>query len=119
MSSQAIDFTGIHRPDVVVAIGAEGTHRSKDLLARLDGDTLLMAAADIELPAGGASLRRIDFKALGIKNADRALAALALLAKLGRIIRPQMLAAAIDLRFAERVREAARLLVERIWAESV
>ena len=72
LSSDPINYTGIKKPDVVVALSQEGVNRRKPLFAQLDEDTTVLAADDISLPETDGSVIIMDFKTAGISNADRA-----------------------------------------------
>ena len=98
LSPEAIDYTGINRPSVVVAIGPEGVARRKKMFDGLDERCTIIQASGVEVPAGRASIQRVDFKGQGFKVTDWALASLGVLAKLDRAVRPEMLAAALAAR---------------------
>jgi len=114
LSPQAIDFTGISRPTVVVALGPEGVGRRKTILASLDDTCTVIQAAGVEVPAGRARIHRVDFKGQGFKGTDWALASLGLIAKLGRVIRPEMLEAALSLRLRGEALSAALEIVRTV-----
>ena len=116
LSADPVDYTGIDRPSVVVALANEGVGRRKKLLAKLGKDTLILKVAGVELPETGASVKEIDFKAQKIKSQDWALASLALVAKDERIISLEMLKAALELRFNKTVFELALSVVEKVTA---
>ena len=114
LSPQPVDYTGIERPNVVVALADEGVGRRKKMLARLGGDTLIIKAAGVTLPETGATVQEVDFKAQKIKTQDWALASLALLASKDRVISMDMLKAALAVRFKKAILEAAVELVDRV-----
>jgi 2-oxoglutarate ferredoxin oxidoreductase subunit beta len=99
LSSEEIGFTGIERPSVIAALGQDGVGRRRQLFESLDQKTLVLQADGIEVPETNATVRRIDFKGQGIKSQDSALASLSLLAKLNRVISPEMLKSALETRF--------------------
>jgi len=109
-----IEFTGIERPNVVLAIGPEGIARRKDLFAALGPETLLIKTLTLETPATRAETLEIDFKALRVKSPDMALAALAVLARAGRVITTDMLDRALAYRFSGKVLEASRAIIVRV-----
>ena len=114
LSPQEIFFTGITTPAVILALGQEGVDRRKSLFEYLGKDTLIIGAKDIRLPLCKAEIIRTDFKRLKIGGSDRALAALALMAKINKIISLPMLNAALAMKFkADRLTHAAEL-VERV-----
>ncbi len=98
LSPQTIDYTGISRPSVVIALGPEGVARRKKMFAGLDETCTVIQAVGVDIPACRARVHRVDFKGQGFKGADWALASLGVLAQLGFVMRPQMLEAAIAAR---------------------
>jgi 2-oxoglutarate ferredoxin oxidoreductase subunit beta len=114
LSPQPVDYTGIHYPNVVVALADEGVGRRKKMLARLDSGTLILKAAGVTLPETGATVQEVDFKAQKIKVQDWALASLALLAKKNRVLTMEMLKAALAVRFKKGILETATELVDRV-----
>ncbi len=113
VADKEIGYTGIETPDVVLALAQEGVDRRREAFAHFDGDTLVLAAADVTLPESPARVHTIDFKALGVRPPDRALAAVAAMAARQRIISPPMLDRALEHRFAGKVLESARATVEK------
>jgi pyruvate/2-oxoacid:ferredoxin oxidoreductase beta subunit/Pyruvate/2-oxoacid:ferredoxin oxidoreductase gamma subunit len=95
LSPQAIDYTGMVRPSVVIALGPEGVARRKNMLADLDATCTVVQAAGVEVPASRARVHQVDLKGQGFKSADWAMASLGVIAKLGMVIRPEMLEAAL------------------------
>jgi len=109
-----IEFTGIERPNVVIAIGPEGIARRKDLFAELGPESLVIKPLGLETPATQAETKEIDIKALAVKSPDMALAALAVLARAERVITTEMLDRALTYRFSGKVLEASRAVIERV-----
>ena len=60
----------------------------------------------------------IDFKALGLKSQDWALAGLAVMAKLGRVIRPEMLRAALEIRFKGKALAGSLATADKVQVDS-
>jgi len=114
LSPEAIDYTGIERPGVIVALDQEGVDRRQDLFKNLADDTLILKAEGVEVPACSASIHPMDLKSLKIKKPDWALASLGVLAKLGRIITTEMLEAALKIRFKNRVLENSLDVIQRV-----
>jgi hypothetical protein len=75
-SPEEIDYTGIQRPGVVIALAREGIDRRKNLFKQLDSDALVLQADGVEVPACSARILPIDLKSRGIKKQDWALASL-------------------------------------------
>ncbi len=71
----------------------------------------------IDLPSCNAEIRQIDFKKQGIKAVNRALAALAVLAKLNKIIHIEMLQSALEAKFKGKTLAAALDLVRGVEIE--
>ncbi len=113
VSAEEIGYTGIETPDVVLALDQEGVDRRREAFAHFDAGTLILAAADVTLPQSRARVHTIDFKKLGIRPPDRALAGVAAMAARQRIISTPMLHRALEHRFAGKVLETARATVEK------
>jgi len=111
LSPEEIDFTGIDNPAVVVALDQEGVDRRRAMFERLTEDALIVQIGDVSLPASKARIHPVDFKSSGIKRTDWALASLAVLAKLNRIISTEMLKAALKLKFKGNTYQAALTVV--------
>jgi Pyruvate/2-oxoacid:ferredoxin oxidoreductase gamma subunit len=113
LSPQEILYTGITKPSVVLALGQEGVDRRRDLFPALGEGALVIHAAGIDLPASTARVRSVDFRKQKIKSEDRALASLAILAKLKRTMTIDMLTAALAARFTGDALSASLELVQR------
>jgi pyruvate/2-oxoacid:ferredoxin oxidoreductase beta subunit/Pyruvate/2-oxoacid:ferredoxin oxidoreductase gamma subunit len=98
LSPQAIDYTGISRPSVVIALGPEGVARRKKMFAGLDETGTVIQAVGVDIPPCRARIHRVDLKGQGFKVTDWALASLGLLAQLGLVMRAPMLEAAMAAR---------------------
>jgi Pyruvate/2-oxoacid:ferredoxin oxidoreductase gamma subunit len=107
LSPEEIDFSGIDNPTVVVALDQEGVDRRRDLFERLAKDALIIQIS-------GVRIHRTDLKAQGIKPPDWALASLAILAKLKKVINPQMLEAALKAKFKGQTLDSALQLVKQV-----
>ena len=114
LSPEEIDFTGIDHPAVVVAMDQEAVDRRRNLFEHLGKDTLIIQISGVTLPASKAGIQRVDFKDQRIKRPDWALASLAVLAKLKKVIRTEMLEAALKVRFKGDALKAALDLIDRI-----
>jgi len=114
LAPQAIDYTGIRRPTVVVALGPEGVARREKILAALDDTGTVIQAAGVDVFAGRARINRVDFKGQGFKLTDWALASLGVLSKLGVVIRPEMLEAGLAARLKGDALAGALEVVRRI-----
>ncbi|MEZ4527504.1 MAG: thiamine pyrophosphate-dependent enzyme [Desulfobacterales bacterium] len=111
LSGEPVTYTGIENPTAVIALAQEGIDRSRKLFDRLDANCLILQAADTHIPDCKAKVMRMDFKAQKIKDQDRALAALSVLACSGKIISAEMLEAALTCRFPSPLRESILELV--------
>jgi pyruvate/2-oxoacid:ferredoxin oxidoreductase beta subunit/Pyruvate/2-oxoacid:ferredoxin oxidoreductase gamma subunit len=114
LSPEEIDYTGIDIPSVVVALDQEGVDRRRDLFRHLAKDTLVIQIGGTTIPASKARIHLVDLKGQGIKGMDRALASLAVLAKLKRVIRPEMLEAALKVRFKGKALKSSLELINRV-----
>ena len=114
LSPEEIDYTGIQRPGVVIALAWEGVERRKNLFKQLDSDALVLQADGVEVPDCSARILPMDLKSRGIKKPDWALASLGIMAQLGKIISPEMLAAALKIRFKGKTLDTALELVKKV-----
>jgi Pyruvate/2-oxoacid:ferredoxin oxidoreductase gamma subunit len=114
LSPEEIDYTGIEMPSVVIALDQEGVDRRRSLFKKLEKDVLVIQISGVKIPASKARIQLVDLKDQGIKGADRALASLAVLAKLKKVIRPEMLEAALRVRFKGKVLKSSLELIDRV-----
>jgi hypothetical protein len=114
LSPQKIDYTGIKRPSVILALAQEGVDRRRDMFKHLDSDALVLEADGVQVPACSARIHPMDLKSRRIKKPDWALASLGIMAGLGKIISPEMLAAALKIRFKGKTLDTALELVNQI-----
>ncbi len=118
LSGDPIGFTGLDQPGVVIALSQEGVDRRKSLFGGLTPRTRILKAFDTTIPPCAGVIQTLDFKKMGIKPTDRAMAALAVLAKSGNIISTDMLRAALELRFKDKILAGALELVQRAQGSS-
>ena len=114
LSPAEIDFTGIDNPTVVVALAQEGVDRRRNLFARLAKDALIIQVSGVTLPNSKARIHRADLKAQNIRRTDWALASLAVMAKLEKAIRTEMLEAALKIKFKGKTLTSARDLIRGV-----
>jgi Pyruvate/2-oxoacid:ferredoxin oxidoreductase gamma subunit len=95
ISPEPILYTGVERPDVVVALAREGVQRKRGIFAAMSPAGRIILNKGLEIPDTAAQVMEVDFKGLGIKRTERALAALALLAGTRDPISPEMLEMAL------------------------
>ncbi len=114
LSTEEIGFTGIEKASAIIAISQEGVDRRTWLFDESDDETLVLHIPDVEVPSCKAKVLPMDLKAQGIKGQDWALASLAVLAKLNRVINLEMLKSALDFRFKDKVLFSAKELVNRV-----
>ncbi len=114
LSQREIDFSGIETPNVIVALDQEGVDRRRDLFQNLTTKSLIIQIGGVSLPDSKACIHQVDFKAMGIKRTDWALASLAVLANLKRVISVDMLISALKLKFKGDTRQAALSLVKQL-----
>jgi pyruvate/2-oxoacid:ferredoxin oxidoreductase beta subunit/Pyruvate/2-oxoacid:ferredoxin oxidoreductase gamma subunit len=114
LSPEEIDYTGIEHPSVIAALDQEGVNRRRSMFERLTGNTLVLQAVGVDVPPGSARVHPMDFKSLDIKRPDWALASLGFMAWLGLIVGPEMLEAALKLRFKGKTLETALELITKV-----
>jgi len=113
LSDEEIGYSGIESPEVVLALAQEGVNRKKAIFGILQSSARVFKAKEVDLPDTAADVLEVDFKALGIRPPDRALASLALMASQNRVISPEMLKEALKNRFKGEVLEKALALVQK------
>jgi 2-oxoglutarate ferredoxin oxidoreductase subunit beta len=114
LSTEEIGYTGINRPNVVVAIGQEGADRRKALFDHLDGDSLVIQAQGVEIPPSRGRVLTYNFKGQGIKIQDWALASLSIMARVDKVISLEMLQSALKIILKEQYLAFALDLVGRL-----
>jgi pyruvate/2-oxoacid:ferredoxin oxidoreductase beta subunit/Pyruvate/2-oxoacid:ferredoxin oxidoreductase gamma subunit len=98
---QPIDYTGQTEPDVFIVLSDEGVARRKSMLENAGENTLIILAAGVKLPAEKGRIVEADFKSMGIKKRDWAMASLGVLAAQNRVVTRDMLEAGLADRFRE------------------
>lgn len=116
LSPEPIAYNGSSNPDVVLALSTEGVERRRSVLASLDSGALVLQAPGVDLPSSEARVQRLDFKALGLRSPDWALASLAVLARDRQVLTPQMLEAALEMRFSGRTLAAIQEVLAKVAA---
>ena len=96
LSTEAIDYTGIERPDVVVLLAMEGLARKKEVIERISPTGLVIRDTTVDASVKKGRVLEVNFKAYGIKKEERAMSALFLLARLGEILTEEMLDMALS-----------------------
>jgi pyruvate/2-oxoacid:ferredoxin oxidoreductase beta subunit len=114
LSPRAIGYTGIERPDVVLALSQEGVDRRKRLFDSLDNSALILQAPGVSIPSCTAQILQLSFKSQKIKPTDWALAAIIVLAKMNRVIHLEMLKSALNYKFRNNDLVSSLDLVERV-----
>ena len=107
LSDSEIEYTGIEDPSVVIALAPEGVNRRRKMLASLSTKCLVIKTAGLDLPTCPATVIEVDFKAKKIQSADRAIAALTVLAEKKHALTIEMLTEALKLRFKKSAFEMA------------
>jgi pyruvate/2-oxoacid:ferredoxin oxidoreductase beta subunit/Pyruvate/2-oxoacid:ferredoxin oxidoreductase gamma subunit len=114
LSPKEIGFTGIERPDVILALSQEGVNRRRSLFNSIGSNTLIVLEHSVNVPSTNAELCKVNLEAQGIKRKDWALASLSVVAKLKQLVSLEMLQAALEVRFDKPALEAALDLVHRV-----
>ena len=114
LSSEPIAFTGLDRPDAIIALSREAVDRRHSVFAGLTPRTRIYRSPDTPVPPSAATIHSLDFKKMRVKPADRALAAVAALAETADIIDTDMLRTAVKLRFKNKIRDAALALIAQV-----
>jgi 2-oxoglutarate ferredoxin oxidoreductase subunit beta len=83
ISPEPITYTGVERPDLVVALSEEGVRRRRELFAHMKPRGRVIRAKGVAIPPTPGTTLEVDFQRWGIKRRERALAALAVVAREG------------------------------------
>ncbi|UCE52475.1 MAG: 2-oxoacid:acceptor oxidoreductase family protein [Desulfobacterales bacterium] len=114
LSPEKIDFTGIKQPSVIVALAQEGVDRRRELFVNLDDDTIVLQINGVNIPPTKAFIHRVNLQTQGIRKSDWALASVAILAKLKRVISLEMLQSALEIKFKEKTLVDSLILVSEV-----
>jgi pyruvate/2-oxoacid:ferredoxin oxidoreductase beta subunit/Pyruvate/2-oxoacid:ferredoxin oxidoreductase gamma subunit len=118
LSPDPIGFTGIEKPSVILALGQEGVDRRKDLFPSMYSDGLIIQVKGVEVPQSRAKNHVLDLKDQKIKRQDWAVAALSVLARMGRVISVEMFNAGLSHRFSPSALNAVLELTARVLTET-
>jgi hypothetical protein len=113
-SSEKIGFTGIEMPSIIIALSQEGVERRRSLLENLSATPFIILAAGVSVRLSEAKSVEMDFRAMGIKSKDWALASLGVMAAYNKCITKKMLGSALAIRFEGDMLAAARKLVAKV-----
>jgi 2-oxoglutarate/2-oxoacid ferredoxin oxidoreductase subunit beta len=116
LSPGPILYTGVERPDIIVALAPEGIMRKRELFAEMSSRGRVLLEKGLEIPDTAAHTMVIDFKGQGIKRTERALAALSLLAGTRDPITSEMLERALRSSLKAEALQKSLALLERITA---
>lgn len=116
LSPGEIGYPAIDRPSVILALAPEGVARRRDIFGRIDQKTLVIQASGVDIPKTKARVRIVDFKALGLKTHDWSLAALAVIARMNKVLDQAMLDAACGYRFRGEALAGAKAVVGTVEA---
>ena len=114
ISPESIEFTGINKPQIVVALSEEGINRKKaSFFSTLDASTHIISAQGLAIPKTSAQITEIDFGRMSIAQSNWALASLAVLCSLTPILSLEMLYAGLRYRFSCSVLDEANAVIKR------
>lgn len=116
ISPQAITYTGVEQPQVIIAIHHEGVRRCWGLFEKMKKGGQIILASGVEIPPSHGEILEVDFKAGGIKKKEMALAALYLLAQQRDPVTVKMLEEALKQTFKGKMLEEARVVLEKAAA---
>ena len=114
-SPQPIRYTGIARPDVILALAQQGVERRRSVFGSVDSDCLIIKAADVDIPPGNCRIIEIDFQQqCGITFINRGVAALAVLSCVHPVLNANMFRSGLFYRLKSRQLEMALVTAGRI-----
>lgn len=111
ISPEPIMYTGVEKPDIIIALSQEGASKRMSIFEDMKTEGCVILAKGVKIPKSARNIRKVDFRAHGIKNKDRAIASLSILAEKQDPITYEMLENAVRQKFHEkRAREAIAIL---------
>ena len=111
-----VGFSGIEKPDIILALSADGVKSRPHSFSQISADGLVICAAGVEIPACKAEILYIDFKEKGVSSENYGLAALGLLARKRRAITMDMLDSILKKRLSKEHHSAAQKTMEKVLA---
>ncbi len=102
---------------MILALADEGVTRRKEVFARIDEKTLVIQASGVKIPDTKASVKVVDFKGMGLKPQDWSLGAVAMLAKMKKVLANAMLDAALGHRFRGEALVGAKAVAETVTSQ--
>ena len=120
LSPYPIHFTGIVRPSVMIVLDEEAIKARKKLFSAVDEDCIIISAKGLKLPEKKAleskRFYEIDFRKLGIKSKNWALASLSILAHVDdSVISLHMLKKALSYRFKDNMLVSSMEVISQHW----
>jgi 2-oxoglutarate/2-oxoacid ferredoxin oxidoreductase subunit beta len=114
LDREPIEYTGIGIPTVVLCVAAEGVARRKKVFGMLTEESLVVKVSTLSLPQTRARVIDLDCADLKIRPSERALAALATMAREGILLKYEMLAAGLGHRYRGKMLDEALAVAARI-----
>lgn len=100
LSKDPIEFTGIEKPDFVLALAEEGVQCKKKLFDALGPGTVVIQNGAVRIPPCGATIVSLDFSTLKIPVPNQTITIIEKLARRYLLIRPEELDSALKMRFS-------------------
>jgi 2-oxoglutarate ferredoxin oxidoreductase subunit beta len=116
ISPEPIGYTGVERPDLIVALSEDGVRPRRELFAQMTAAGRVIVAKGVAIPPTLAVTIRLDFKAWAVTRRERALAALAFSARTGDPVTLEMLERAVARTLQGKSLTSALALVKRVGA---
>jgi len=113
LDREPIGYTGIDKPDIVIALAAEGVLRRRRVFAALTPEALVIRGEHVDLPPSQARIVDIPAADLGIGARDQALAALTILCDESATITRDALDDGCRLRFSGNTLDKALSVIDR------
>lgn len=116
LDRRPIDYTGIGTPALILCVAAEGVARRRQVFSTLGEEAVVVKDNALAVPKTRARVVDLDFAGLNIRSSERALAALAAVAREGILLTGEMLAAGITHRCRGKMRDEALAVAARVFA---
>lgn len=113
LSPRPVGYTGIEKPDIILALSPEGIERRKDAISSALSDCLIFKETGLDLPETAARVVEIDCTTQRLARNQRALAFLAVLTSHQSAVSQEMLIRGLEQRFSSAQLEDAVKIVDR------
>ncbi|BHH85411.1 thiamine pyrophosphate-dependent enzyme [Desulforhopalus sp. 52FAK] len=111
---EAVGYTGMTSPTVVLCVAQEGIERRKSLFEKLDKKTTILSWPGLHIPPTKAEVNKISLGGMKVKKTQRGLVLITKLAEMKLVIEPATLKKAITIRYSGKMCDQSIELVNQL-----